>query len=76
MEKRKYGAMLPAKTVWRLLIPCMGEHRKTTEADLPSDYTQVGTGWLQAKINRRPRGKLNFATPRLEFYKYYSECCT
>ena len=20
--------------------------------------------------------KLNFATPRLEFYKYYSECCT
>ena len=30
------------------------------------------TGWLQAKINRRLRKKLNFATPKQEFYKYYS----
>ena len=35
---------LLAKTVWRLLMPCMGEHRKTTVANLPSDCTQVGTG--------------------------------
>ena len=41
MERRKYGAMLPAKTVWRLLMPYMGEHRKTTVADLPNDCTQV-----------------------------------
>ena len=29
MRKRKYGAMPLAKTVWRLLMPCMREHRKT-----------------------------------------------
>ena len=29
-----------------------------------------------ASMVRRPRETLNFATPRLEFYKYYSECCT
>ena len=28
------------------------------------------------KINRRLREKLNFATPRLEFCKYCSECCS
>ena len=44
MKKRKYGAMPLAKTVWRLLMPCMREHRKTTAANLPSDCTQVGTG--------------------------------
>lgn len=27
---------------------------------------------IQAKINRRPREKLNFSTPKQEFYKYYS----
>jgi IS30 family transposase len=27
---------------------------------------------LQAKINRRPREKLNFSTPKIEFYKFYS----
>ena len=37
MEMRKYEAMPPAKTAWRLLMPSMREHRKTTEADLPSD---------------------------------------
>ena len=44
MKKRKYGAMPLAKTVWRLLMPCMREHRKTTAANLPSDCMQVGTG--------------------------------
>ena len=29
-----------------------------------------------ASMVRRPRETLNFATPRLEFYKYYSECYT
>ena len=41
MERRKYGAMLPAKTVCRLFMPYIREHRKTTAADLPSDCTQV-----------------------------------
>ncbi len=27
---------------------------------------------IQAKINRRPREKLNFSTPKREFYKYYA----
>ena len=27
---------------------------------------------IQAKINRRPREKLNFSTPKQEFYKYYA----
>ena len=49
MEKRKYGAMLPTKTVWRLLVPCMREHRKTTEADLPSDCTQVALDSFRLK---------------------------
>ena len=49
MEKRKYGAMLPTKTVWRLLMPCMGEHLKTTEANLPSDYTQVALDGFRLK---------------------------
>ena len=44
MERRKYGAMLPAKTVWRLFMPYMRELRKTMAANLPSDCTQVGTG--------------------------------
>ena len=44
MEKCKYGAMPPAKTVWRLLMPYMREHRKTKAANLPSDCTQVGAG--------------------------------
>ena len=30
-----------AKTVWRLFMPYIREHRKTTAADLPSDCTQV-----------------------------------
>jgi len=41
-----------------------------------STVTDKRIKMIQAKINRRPREKLNFATPRLEFYKYYSECCT
>ena len=44
MEKRKYGVMPLAKTVWRLLMSYMREHRKTTATNLPSDCTQVGTG--------------------------------
>ena len=44
MEKRKYGDMPLAKTVWRLLMPSIREHRKTKAANLPSDCTQVGTG--------------------------------
>ena len=27
---------------------------------------------IQAKINRRPREKLNFSTPKEEFFKVYS----
>ena len=37
----KAQVMPLAKTVWRLLMPCMGEHSKTTAADLPNDRTQV-----------------------------------
>ena len=44
MKERKYGAMPLAKTAWRLLMPCMREHRKATVANLPSDCAQVGTG--------------------------------
>ncbi|WP_155814675.1 hypothetical protein [Segatella maculosa] len=49
MERRKYAAMPPAKTVWRLLMPCMREHLKTTEANLPSDYTQVALDSFRLK---------------------------
>ena len=120
MERRKYGAMLPAKTVWRLLMPYMGEHLKTITTDNGSEFaehewiahrlaldiyfTDAYASWqkgaientnklirqyitkgtdistvtdkrikmIQAKINRRPREKLNFATLKQEFYKYYS----
>ena len=27
---------------------------------------------IQAKINRRPREKLNFSTPKKEFFKFYA----
>ena len=51
MEKLKYDkkAMPLAKTVWRLLLPYMGEHLKTTEANLPSDYTQVALDGFRLK---------------------------
>lgn len=122
MEKLKYDkkAMPPAKTVWRLLLPYMGEHLKTITTDNGSEFaehewiahrlaldiyfTDAYVSWqkgaientnklikqyitkgtdistvtdkrikmIQAKINRRPREKLNFATLKQEFYKYYS----
>ena len=37
-----------------------------------STVTDKGIKMTQAKINRRPREKLNFSTPKQEFYKYYS----
>lgn len=122
MEKLKYDkkAMPLAKTVWRLLLPYMGEHLKTITMDNGSEFaehewvahrlaldiyfTDAYASWqkgaientnklirqyitkgtdistvtdkrikmIQAKINRRPREKLNFATLKQEFYKYYS----
>ncbi|WP_314126137.1 hypothetical protein [Segatella maculosa] len=32
--------MLLAKTVWRLLMPCMGEHRKTLTTDNGSEFAE------------------------------------
>ena len=40
---------LLAKTVWRLLMPYMGEHRKTTVANLSSDCTQVALDSFRLK---------------------------
>ena len=37
-----------------------------------STVTDKRIKMIQAKINRRPREKLNFATLKQEFYKYYS----
>ncbi len=37
-----------------------------------STVTDKRIKMTQAKINRRPREKLNFSTPKQEFYKYYS----
>jgi len=37
-----------------------------------STVTDKRIKMVQAKINRRPREKLNFATLKQEFYKYYS----
>ena len=37
-----------------------------------STVTDKRIKMIQAKINRRPREKLNFSTPKQEFYKYYA----
>lgn len=37
-----------------------------------STVTDKRIASIQAKINRRPRAKLNFNTPKEEFYKHYS----
>ena len=51
MEKLKYGkkAMLLAKTVWRLLLPYMGEHLKTITTDSMSG---LNIGWHWISISR------------------------
>gem|GEM_PF-4599800 len=49
--------MPSAKTMWRLLMPCMREHRKTKAANLPSDYTQASTRY-------RFRGRTRFMAER------------
>jgi len=33
------------------------------------DFTDKKIAMIQKKINRRPRQKLNFQTPKYEFYK-------
>lgn len=35
------------------------------------DFTDKRIATIQKKINRRPRQKLNFQTPKCEFYKKY-----
>ena len=37
-----------------------------------SEVTDRRIASIQAKINRRPREKLNFSTPKEEFFKVYS----
>ena len=45
----KVQVMLPAKTVWRLLMPYMREHHKITEVNLPGDCTQVALDSFRLK---------------------------
>ena len=53
MKKRKYGAMPPAKTVWRLLMPCMREHRKTITTDNGGGFAeQLYAGWHWLVVSR------------------------
>ena len=122
MSRLKNGKMaLPvAKTVWRLLLPYMGEQLRTITTDngsefaahewitqhlrVPVYFTDSYSSWqkgaventnklirqyipkgmdistitdkriasIQAKINKRPREKLNYSNPMEEFYKHYS----
>ena len=44
--------------------------------NLPSDCTQVALDSSRLKSTGGQGEKLNFATPRQESYKYYSEYCT
>ena len=37
-----------------------------------NDFTDKKIVMIQKKINRRPRQKLNFQTPKYEFYKKYN----
>ncbi|EFU31061.1 hypothetical protein HMPREF6485_0995, partial [Segatella buccae ATCC 33574] len=54
-----------------------GEHQQAHQT-IYSKGTDISTvtdkriKMIQAKINRRPREKLNFSTPKQEFYKYYA----
>ncbi|MEF2644082.1 MAG: IS30 family transposase, partial [Paramuribaculum sp.] len=39
-----------------------------------TDFSAVTPGFIkniQAKLNRRPREKLNFSTPTVEFFKHF-----
>ena len=50
-------------------------HRRTDFRDLTDEYIHS----VQLKINRRPREKLNFSTPKDEFFNFccnFTSCCT
>ena len=40
------------------------------------DFKQQDIMTFQKEINERPREKLNFATPKNEFYSHFWNCCT
>lgn len=56
------GAVENANKLFRQYFPKGTDFRDFDQADL--DY-------IQAKINSRPRKKLNFSTPLIEFFKYF-----
>lgn len=56
------GAVENANKLFRQYFPKGTDFRKVDQAELDM---------IQAKINRRPREKLNFSTPVKEFFKYF-----
>ena len=56
------GAVENANKLFRQYYP------KGTDFNL---MEQVELDAIQAKINRRPREKLNFSSPKVEFFKHF-----
>lgn len=53
------GAVENANKLLRQYFPKGTDFRMVEQAELD---------WVQAKINRRPREKLNFSSPKVEFF--------
>ncbi|MBR5688849.1 MAG: IS30 family transposase, partial [Prevotella sp.] len=70
MEKLPQGrkALPLAKAVVRLLYPYR-DHVRTITTDNGSEF--AAHRYITEKLNRRPREKLNFNTPKCEFYKNF-----
>ena len=60
---RQNGAIENTNKLIRQYIPKGTDISKVTDKRISS---------IQAKINRRPREKLNFSTPKEEFFRVYS----
>ncbi len=56
------GAVENANKLLRQYFPKGTDFRLVSQADLDA---------VQAKINRRPREKLNFSSPKIEFFKHF-----
>ena len=56
------GAVENANKLFRQYFPKGTDFRDVEQTDLDR---------IQAKINRRPREKLNFSSPKVEFFKYF-----
>ncbi len=56
------GAVENANKIFRQYYPKGTDFNMVQQADLNA---------IQAKINRRPREKLNFSSPKVKFFKHF-----